>query len=818
MKVHAQTLFLTVATSALLVAAGSLVMGGKAQAADMPVKAPSTAEAVANAWWFHGYVEVGGRFFANDPEKSGIAARGGRSLGKFYEYRDLRPGAFGNFHLATGTNNGLYQIDVWGKNVGYDDQRYDLSASKAGELYFNFQWDETPHNYGTGHTIYNGVGTTALTLPAGLSNQLHNDCLIAPGCAVATQNAAVKRDVENNLHDVDMGIQRDTASVNWRWTPTMAWDVRADYSNTHRTGTQTDGVTLSWGTSGVRVDAPKPVDDTTQNFGMNGEYQGTSPWGKLFTFKVAYTGSVYTDHDSSYTIQNPFCATGATTCDANSAPMGMMSLWPSNHSNGVSGTLAADLPAQSRYMGTASYVMMRQNENFLPFTINPNLGNDPVNGQPWTSTAALPASSLNGEINTFLSNNVLTTKLTSDLESKLSYRYYRFDNQTPEILVPMWIGADFNQATPPATVSPSSTSYRNVQSIAISYTKQNAGAQLNWRPDKHWNLGAAYGYERYDWTRADVDVTNENSGKVFADWKPIVWATARASWEFGARRYDNYDYLGNVGNAQWQNGGNTRYSTAYRQFYLDNRDRNKARFSLAMDLFHNFTVTPNFGLLNDEYKLNQATEVGLLHNHAWNAGVDVAYTLSPATRFMFSYLYEHRSQLVSSGTPGVTTGNSQYYTADVEDKVNTFVFSVDHAIIPDKLDVHLGYTTALATNSQPVNFSGGALLSNMVNSGGQIPDVKSAFQRLEATAKYTFDEDFVRGLGWKGKVFAKLGYAWERNAVANWQIDNIQPYMGGAPYCTTNLTSYGCGYMLWLANDNPNYNVHMVKASLGFKW
>ena len=61
---------------------------------------------------------------------------------------------------------------MWGNNVGYDDQSYDLNASKAGEHYFNFLWDQTPHIYSTARqTIYNGVGTNALTLPAGLSNR-----------------------------------------------------------------------------------------------------------------------------------------------------------------------------------------------------------------------------------------------------------------------------------------------------------------------------------------------------------------------------------------------------------------------------------------------------------------------------------------------------------------------------------------------------------------------------------------------------------------------------------------------------------------------
>ena len=93
-----------------------------------------------------------------------------------------------------------------------------------------------------------------------------------------------------------------------------------------------------------------------------------------------------------------------------------------------------------------------------------------------------------------------------------------------------------------------------------SYTKQNAGAQLDWRPTRQWNIGAAYGFERYDWTRADVDVTNENSGKFFADWRPVSWAVARGSLSYSERRYQTYDYVGFVGAFAWPVAGNTRYS------------------------------------------------------------------------------------------------------------------------------------------------------------------------------------------------------------------------------------------------------------------
>ena len=163
-----------------------------------------------------------------------------------------------------------------------------------------------------------------------------------------------------------------------------------------RTGTQVDGI-VGFGNIGgggsSATQVPKPVDDTTQNYGVNGEYAGTSPWGKKFTVKLAYNGSQYTDNLSSYLVQNPY---NGTTGTVGQSPFARMSLPPGNNMNAIGGTASAELPWKSRYAGTLNYSMMRQNDAFQPMSFQ----------QPGFP---LPASSLNGAVNTLLSNNVVTT-------------------------------------------------------------------------------------------------------------------------------------------------------------------------------------------------------------------------------------------------------------------------------------------------------------------------------------------------------------------------------------------------------------------------
>lgn len=825
MKIRTK-LLLTCVTGALVIGAGPMISTSHAADTAMPTKAMPAAEPVP-FWWFHGDLEVGGRFFANNPTKDGIASQGQTSLGKYYEYSTIKPGPFGNVHLSTGTSDGLYQVDLGAKNIGYDDQKFSLDVSKAGEFYVTGVWDQTPHVYSTNaQTLYSGLGSGALTLPAGLSNTLFNDagCVRVAGqqpaagsCTSGNPSAAqvanIKRDITNNLYTTDIGIRRDTAAVAFRWTPTDAWDVNFDYSHMRRWGTLVEGVVFSPGTSGVAAQVPKPVDDTTQNFGINGEYKGTSPWGKLFTFKLGYAGSVFEEERQSYTVENPFCATGSGPgeCARNgspSSPLALMTLWPDNQAHGFNSTIGADLPMNSRYMGTLSYTMMRQNQAFVP-TISPLIFDTSTNNH-LAAPPGLPASSLNGAINTFLSNNVLTTQITPTLKSKLSYRYYDLANNTPELLFNDWSLTDVKSAN--ATTG----TYAPVNSLAISYTKQNAGADAVWSPTRQWNIGAGYGYERYDWTRADADVTHENSGKIFADYKPWSWLMARSSYVVSDRRYDTYDYRGNVGNFQWADpncqtaaGCSTQYSTAMRQFYLDNRVRQIGKFSVSIDVIRGLTVTPTFGYQDDYYSL-ASTEAGLTRSQSIKSGVEVAYAVNPTVNIMLAYMNEQYRQnlrfTTASGGSAVTAANTWH--ADIKDNVNTVMAAINWGAIPEKLDFRFSYAMSLSNDSQPFNSDAGAVPT--AATGGQPPDVNGQWSRFEALAKYTFDKTWVKSMGFNGEAYAKLRYVWERNSVNNFDQDIMQAYMN--PLITNT------GFMTWMAYNNPNYNVHLIGASLGLKW
>jgi hypothetical protein len=127
----------------------------------------------------------------------------------------------------------------------------------------------------------------------------------------------------------------------------------------------------------------------------------------------------------------------------------------------------------------------------------------------------------------------------------------------------------------------------------------------------------------------------------------------------------------------------------------------------------------------------------------------------------------------------------------------------------------------MGNNSQPLFFANGngpqsggfpSFVGGVANPG-QFPDVNTTFQRVDATAKYVVDQDFVTSLGLKGEVALKLRYAWERNSVTNWNNDTMQPYM-----YTAMMNQPQAAYVQWMAGNNPNYNVHLLGGSVTFAW
>ena len=112
------------------------------------------------------------------------------------------------------------------------------------------------------------VQNQLLGIPPGAANVVPFGCFL-PGqtgtLACKKGVTPVQTTVNNNVHTINLGIQRDAGEIDYRWTPNPNWDFQAGYTNEHRYGTQEQGFLFSNSTSTPMAAVPMPVDDYTQN-------------------------------------------------------------------------------------------------------------------------------------------------------------------------------------------------------------------------------------------------------------------------------------------------------------------------------------------------------------------------------------------------------------------------------------------------------------------------------------------------------------------------------------------------------------------------
>jgi MtrB/PioB family decaheme-associated outer membrane protein len=818
-------------------------------------------------WYYYGGFEAGGRYVFDRPpsgfgftpaSSGGLCTVGGASVvtqcfltasqtqsrAKFEEYGQVPTAPFLDWiNLQAGTTDGRYAYDFWGRSVGLNNQTYQLDAAKVGEHYLSIGWDQTPHLISTSaKTVFGGVGSTFLTVNPALPLAL------APFLGTAPTDAASRDQIQAIINDFEhpltLSTRRDRASVGYWWTPNPDWDFAVEYDATHRTGVQPVGLAHFFDTTNPPVqhypiEVPAPIKDTTHNVEAKAERAGTSFWGMRWTSNVAYHGSFYRNDLKQLDAQNPFC--DPSTCNVFTGPFFApndlrLGLDPSNNANAVTWNTAADLPFwKARYVSTLQFNDMRQNDPFIDTGTNGLIA-------PPVTLNGVPVGSLNGVVDTLLWNNVLTMRPTKELKLTLRGRHYAIDNNTPSLHIEDWVTIDTSCASaiesgipivPGACNGGSGTRPRN--SLPIAYTKDNASAEASWNPVRPVTLGGGWFWERWDRKFRDVDVTNENTGKVFIDFVPAEYVHARGSYLFAERRYETYDTaLFVLAPGLFAD----QFASNLRRFDVANRNRQKADVQVDIAPTDFLTISPNFGLRWDDYPDSVLNPLGLRSNHSWNVGVEIGAAINSRIKVMAAYNFEDSRLRIAGGNgnsgepppqPDCPTDLTNTFNpvectwfSNMEQRYHTFMVAADVKVVPAKFDLRFEAIHTIATEKSHLTPCAAGTGCNGLNdfgldpaaeNFGQFPTVRNNFERFNVIAKYYVDPNFVRQMGWVGDVVIKARYTFEHNHMDNWAINNVTPFVS-----TPDTQEEGGGRALFLAALNPNYTAQIVALSAVVKW
>jgi Putative outer membrane beta-barrel porin, MtrB/PioB len=181
------------------------------------------------------------------------------------------------------------------------------------------------------------------------------------------------------------------------------------------------------------TELPEPIDYRTQQVKAGTEYAK-----KIGGFQASYLGSTFKNRVSTLVWDNAF----QTTDLLGSSSRGRLDLYPDNTAHSLSFAGAVNIPHSTRLMASVTPGWMRQNDPFLPYTINTAIPDVTPPGTTILPVPSLPATSLHGSKQTLAMNYTMTTKAAPRLPVTLRYRSYDYHNHTPDLIFPDWVITD----------------------------------------------------------------------------------------------------------------------------------------------------------------------------------------------------------------------------------------------------------------------------------------------------------------------------------------------------------------------------------------
>jgi MtrB/PioB family decaheme-associated outer membrane protein len=238
-------------------------------------------------------------------------------------------GAYANYDLE---RLGLASRD--GYVEGGREGRYDLRVSYDGQ---------PTRLYDTGATPFQASGT-ALGLPAGW---------------IPAGSTGGMSSLNASLAPVKLESDRRTVALLARYFASQSWTLFGEFRRQEHDGT---GLTsASFLTEAVQL--PQPFDYVTNSFET-----GVAWSGRKASFRLSYTGSWFSDDNSSITFANPYLpiVPGST--------QGQLGVPPSNILQQLAAAGNVQLPWFTTLTYTASLGALKQNAAFLPVSTLPGSG------------------------------------------------------------------------------------------------------------------------------------------------------------------------------------------------------------------------------------------------------------------------------------------------------------------------------------------------------------------------------------------------------------------------------------------------------------
>jgi MtrB/PioB family decaheme-associated outer membrane protein len=720
-------------------------------------KKSSDSEAVRELTEVHSEIEFGIGYVSQDSFKFG-------------KYNGLeKQGAFGVLDLDLrgrdpydGASAKYWSLT--GTDLGLDSRSLNYQQGEQGNYKLFIDYDQLPTNRSdSAKTIFNGAGGTNLTLPAGW---------------VPSGTTAGMTQLLPSLKDVDIETERRKVGLGFAKSFADKWDFKVTYKDEVKDGIKTIGGVF--GNSGGNPRAallPEPVDYNTRQLDAVLGYADARK-----QFQLSYYMSLFNDKNDSLTWQNPYSAiTGWDTSAGFAAGgQGRLALPPDNEFHQVSASGGYNFTTTTRVSADVAIGRMTQNQAFLPYTVNPTLAA--------SITQPLPRSSLDGRIDTTLINLKLASRPTADFNWSASLRHDDRDNQTPRSEY-VYIGGDSQ------TQNTAATSDRRRYNEPYSFTENQLKVDAGYKLAKRTEVSAGFQRSDTERTYSEREEAKENTYKLGV-------RTSLSDTLSGGLRLSRADRTGStyVGEEPFLSSYSPGYTPTVtggwenhpnlRKYFQADRTRDKLALFTTFAPGEKVTLGFNASYLKDDYT---ESELGLTASKAGQYTVDATYAASEALTLYSFYSYEDfRSDQDGNSFANATKLTDAFnpardWFASHRDRVNTVGAGIKHTIAKNKFDIGTDYIYAASRSDVDVT-TGSALTS------APLPTVSTRLNSLSLYGKYQIQKN----------MSLKARYRVEKYRSDDWALDGVAPNQ--------------LANVILLGEDSPDYRVHVITLSVGYRF
>ena len=701
---------------------------------------------------------------------------------------------------------------------------------------FKGSYVENPRFYSSGSkTLWSGLGTGRLTIDEAF-RQGAETAAGAPTAPFASSALKVYMDAAlAGKNPFDLKTQRKDlkGALDFTFTPELTLTLTA--LNEKRDGTKP----LGFGTY-IRRQALSGTPGTgAGNFWREsveargnelveplkyktGEFGATLTWAKNgHSASAGWFGSRFRNDIHALYFDNPFEASpgrpSSTIFDPKSdqetgAPNGnnnfrglyarsSTALWPDNDYNRFFGNVSLRLGDRTRLNASVARGILKQDDAFLPYAENDQVVYSGVAGQPgvvYAKDAPLPQASLNGKMTTTEADAKLTTRVLDALNLRAGYRYYKLDDQRPEILFPGYSSSGDSYFRP-GIGQKDAAGNRILFNEVGGYARQRLNLGAAWRAGMV-TLDGDYAHTRRTYDARQVDRTDEDTLKGTVR-LALADGNLSAYYLHSSRDFDG-DYRVGL------------ETSGVRAFDVWTRTRNQVGADLDFSLGEHLVAGIGANYWKDKYPgavAGFAYGYGLQDSNSGSIYASANYTKDDFIlggwagfdRYGWNSLQVTKTGLTADYSP------TNRWTRESSDDVFWIGFE---AVVP------ITKTMRLRADVNYQKFTGDWNTANVAT-----PDVNSAvayaFPQISdstLTVRGSFLWDVTKQIGFE------LRYAYEPYRLNDFTQDNMQPYMQGSLKETRSSASdigdMNVSRFLFLDSRYTSYTAHVVSALVHLKF